>query len=295
MPFSAADRLRCLCTLKHVLFYQDSRKLRHTISITNLLTTKSRLFSQSSTFSSRYNILYFGTDNFSVACFKSLLTKRESIIKNIQVVTPPDNLKAKIVTNQEVPLKRFCKQNGIQCVDAPPKSLAGWQLPELPSGEAYDIAVVVSFGYFLPRHIIHEFKIAAINVHPSLLPKYRGSSPIQYTILNGDNETGISVIELSPKRFDAGRILKQTHISIPTNLYFEDLHNMLAIHGGDALIDTIEHLDELQKHALTQDESLVTYAPRLEKSAAVINWNKQKAEQIYSLHRAISSRVGFIF
>lgn len=78
-------------------------------------------------------------------------------------------------------------------------------MPEKP----YDLGVVVSFGYFIPPPVIQSFKYGAINVHPSLLPRHRGAAPIQHTILTGDDETGVTVQELSEKAFDAGRILTQ--------------------------------------------------------------------------------------
>ncbi|KAI8139306.1 formyl transferase, partial [Fennellomyces sp. T-0311] len=85
------------------------------------------------------------------------------------------------------------------------KTLDGWKLP----GKDYDLGVVVSFGYFVPSEIIHGLKHGAVNVHPSLLPKFRGAAPIQHTILSGDDVTGVTVQELDDKKFDAGRILAQ--------------------------------------------------------------------------------------
>jgi methionyl-tRNA formyltransferase len=89
------------------------------------------------------------------------------------------------------------------------KTLKQWQLP---TDKQYDLAVVVSFGYFIPPHIISRFRLGAINVHPSLLPKYRGAAPIQHAILNGDRKTGVTVQELDEREFDAGRILNQKEV-----------------------------------------------------------------------------------
>ncbi|KAH6578035.1 hypothetical protein BASA50_000223 [Batrachochytrium salamandrivorans] len=248
-------------------------------------------FSNTTTQLTKYNILYFGTDDFSVTCLEAILKKRDSIIKSIQVVTPPDNINAKLTRNREVPLKQFCKSSNIVCEDAPPKTLSGWQLPSPINGDSFDIAIVVSFGYFLPKRIIQSFSKAAINVHPSLLPKYRGASPIQHAIINGDEETGVSIIELSAEKFDAGRILKQSHTKVSPGTFFDDLHTKLAIQGGQDLADTIEHLAHYQRQAKVQDESLVTHAPRFDKSAANVRWHEHTAEHIYTMHRAIGSRI----
>ncbi|KAI9026546.1 formyl transferase [Phycomyces nitens] len=87
------------------------------------------------------------------------------------------------------------------------KTLDNWKVPG-----KFDLGVVVSFGYFIPPHVIKSFEKGAINVHPSLLPKYRGAAPIQHTILGGDEETGVTVQELDDKAFDAGRILSQKKV-----------------------------------------------------------------------------------
>lgn len=134
------------------------------------------------------------------------------------------------------------------------KSLADWTLPPPPNnsdnssndGFMYDLGVVVSFGYFIPPHIISAFRYGAINVHPSLLPKFRGAAPIQHTILQGESETGVTVQELDDKEFDAGRILAQTVVDLtpvehPT---YKDLSVFLANVGSDLLIDTLQNFDQ---------------------------------------------------
>ncbi|KAI8929834.1 formyl transferase [Entophlyctis helioformis] len=238
-----------------------------------------------------YNLLFFGSDLFSIACLEELLRRKDSLIKSVQVVTPPDNLGAKRESLRQVPLKSFCQRSGIVSVDAPPKSLKGWQAPLQPSGAPFDVAAVVSFGYFLPRRIIESFPCGAINVHPSLLPRYRGASPIQYTILNGDKTTGVSIIELSTTSFDSGRVLKQSTMDVPRNIYYDSLHKSLSEQGARDLAETLMDLEYYQKHGWAQDESLVTHAPRFDKRAAHINWAHQTKEQVFALHRAIGSRI----
>eukprot|EP00842_Homolaphlyctis_polyrhiza_P000344 jgi/Hompol1/130/HPOL_002932-RA len=165
------------------------------------------------------------------------------------------------------------------------------QAPRLPNGDPFELAVVVSFGYFLPRRIIDTFTTAAVNVHPSLLPKYRGASPIQHAILGGDDVTGVSIIELSTDKFDAGRILKQVTVPVPNNVYYDDLHDSLANKGAELLVETLMDLDKHKRESTTQDESLVTHARRFEKSAGYISWKDQTKLQIFTLFRAIGSKV----
>lgn len=100
----------------------------------------------------------------------------------------------------------------------------------------------------MPHRILNQFKMGAINVHPSLLPQYRGAAPIHHTILNGDAETGISIMELDRKRFDAGKILKQSVYRIPNHeqIIYHDLYNQLAQLGGRDLTDVTLNFGEYQ-------------------------------------------------
>ncbi|RUS20317.1 formyl transferase [Endogone sp. FLAS-F59071] len=135
-----------------------------------------------------------------------------SVIQSIEVVAPPDRrIGRKLKELAPMPTKVFAKLHNLP-VHTPLEShsLTDWQLPTPVDriSPAFDLGVVVSFGCFLPPHILHAFRKGIVNVHPSLLPKYRGAAPIQYTVLNNDTETGITVQELE-NVFDAGRILAQ--------------------------------------------------------------------------------------
>jgi methionyl-tRNA formyltransferase len=126
--------------------------------------------------------------------------------------------------------------------------MKSWDPDWLSQWKEPDLAVVVSFGYFMPHRILNQFKLGAVNVHPSLLPRYRGAAPIHHSVLNGDSETGISIIELDRKRFDAGKILKQTVYEIPNHehVLYQDLYTQLAERGGHELTDVILNFEEYQ-------------------------------------------------
>lgn len=163
-----------------------------------------------------------------------------------------------------------------------------WLLkPQIP----LDLAVVVSFGYFIPPSVLCKFKFGGINVHPSLLPKYRGSAPIENTILNGEKETGVSIIGLHPSRFDAGNILNQTKLTIPNQIKYWGLHDLLAQKSSHLLFDTLKDFEKFKESSVSQDEKLVTKAPKTKKEMAIINWNKSTAQEIDRIYRAISHRV----
>ncbi|KAJ3125381.1 hypothetical protein HK098_000328 [Nowakowskiella sp. JEL0407] len=143
------------------------------------------------------------------------------------------------------------------------------------SPDDFDLAVVVSFGYFLPK---------------SLIRSYRGSAPIEHTLLNGDKETGVSIIELDETRFDAGRILNQTVSKVDPETDFLKLHNSLADIGAELLIETIKDLDKFKVEAKDQDETLVTRAPKISKDMASIDWNTMNSDQILRMFNALSYR-----
>jgi len=120
---------------------------------------------------------------------------------------------------------QFAQSQNIPCLTAPANSLKGWNLPE-----TYDIGLVASFGYFISSRIIESFSKGILNAHPSLLPKYRGASPIQYTIMNGDQYSGVSIIDLDSKHFDAGNIwLQEQVVETIMQLNFRPLNRIKAI------------------------------------------------------------------
>ncbi len=133
--------------------------------------------------------------------------------------------------------------------------------------------------------------MGGLNVHPSLLPKYRGSSPIQYTILNKDSKSGVSIIGLCTKSFDSGSILEQRVIDIDYPVEFTQLHDKLANLGSLALIDTLRNFDEKFKSATIQNESEVSKAPKLSPSDSEICWHNESADRIFRLYNALGNKV----
>lgn len=154
----------------------------------------------------------------------------------------------------------------------------------------YDLAIVISFGYFIPSFLLKEFRVG-LNVHPSLLPRYRGSSPIQYTILNQDKNAGVSIIELSPHAFDSGKILKQKQISITHPVSYTILHERLASEGASLLLDVLADLEYHCANSIDQDEDAVSKAPKITTGMALIDWNLMTAKDIYIKYLAIGEKI----
>jgi methionyl-tRNA formyltransferase len=156
----------------------------------------------------------------------------------------------------------------------------------------FEIGVVVSFGRLLPSSLISWFPRGCINAHPSLLPQWRGPAPIQHTLLSGQTTTGVSIQELSHNRFDAGRILMQTSCEVPPDVHFSGLSEKLADLSATLLAKTIDNIDSLRLLAREQDESRVTYAPKISSSVGNIDREQTAVDECLRLHRALGEHSG---
>lgn len=213
-----------------------------------------------------------------------MLQEKDSIISRLEVVCPPltskDKKKNSIYLHTLVPLLN------LKLHLAPPKTLEDWIPPH-----GFDLAIVVSFGYFIPLLILNNFK-TCLNIHPSLLPKYRGASPIQYTILNKDKVCGTSIIELHPTTFDAGRIVNQETFTLSGTEYFQELHDFLAVKSAQLLMNTIKDLDALKIKSVAQIGE-VTFAKKITKERGRIDFHLDSSDDIYTRYKAFGSKVLF--
>jgi len=178
-------------------------------------------------------------------------------------------------------VERFTKNNDL--------NLYIW--PHQLESNIYDIGVVVSFGYMIDADSIQNCKYGMINVHPSLLPRWRGSTPIQKAILKGDTKTGVTIVCLTPSRFDVGDILIQESIEIKKETKAIDLYKSLATYGSELLIKCILNLQHYQKHKQPQSQNGVSFARKLKKSDGLITWSKMTSHQVDRRFRAFD---GFI-
>ncbi|MEA1970349.1 MAG: methionyl-tRNA formyltransferase, partial [Thermodesulfobacteriota bacterium] len=150
--------------------------------------------------------------------------------------------------------------------------------------------VLVAFGQILPKELIGFPEFGCLNVHPSLLPKYRGAAPISWPIINGDRKTGVTIM-LMDEGVDSGDILLQEETDIGTDETFDDLHEKLSAMGARLLIRSIGEVMTGTLAGTPQDASLATFAPRLTSETGYINWDNE-AEKIVNLIRGLSSHPG---
>ncbi|KAG1057734.1 hypothetical protein G6F43_000452 [Rhizopus delemar] len=251
------------------------------------------LFSRSYSTTNKLKILFFGTDDFASTHLKALIDEKKkdnSCIESLDLVCPPDRLtgrKLEMLTPSETKGVAELFNVPVHHTPSKAKTLKQWQLP---TDKQYDLAVVVSFGYFIPPHIISRFRLGAINVHPSLLPNYRGAAPIQHAILNGDRKTGVTVQELDEREFDAGRILNQKEVNLDKSPLYSSLKKQLSQVGTELLLDTIVQLDLKKASAKTQDVSKATKAPKIKKEWSELDFKEMSAWKAEQLSRAIGEQ-----
>ena len=221
-------------------------------------------------------IIFFGNPDF---CQKPLQALNDSENEIISVVTSTDRKAGRGLKLVPSFVKTMSKDLNIPTIEVDDLKSIDFRntLVKLKA----DLFVVVAFK-FLPESIIGIPKFGSINVHPSLLPKYRGSSPIQYALLNGDVKTGVSIINLNTK-IDAGNIIGLKEYTISKNANYEQLHNDLSFLGSKLLIEVINNFKTNTIKSINQDESKKTLAPKIKKIDLKIDWN----EDVFSIHNKI--------
>jgi len=233
----------------------------------------------------KWRVLFFGTDNVAVSALKKLL-ERKDLVSEVSVVCK----RPKSAVPEPHPVKQFARHNGLNILQ--PQRLRDWMVPLSPEGMPYDIAVVVSFGQLIPQQVLRSFRFGGINMHPSLLPRFRGAAPIHHALLNDEKETGVSIIELHPREFDAGRILLQERHPIAPNATFGGLSSELAELGANCLIETLSNYNVLLDSASIQPAEKVSLAPKVAAEMGHIDWTTQSAAQVYRVWRALGDNVG---
>ena len=226
-------------------------------------------------------ILFMGTPDFALFSLRALVEAGEDIIG---VVTQPDKPKGRGYTLTPPPVKVYATEQGIPVYQ--PNTLRGEEFAELLEELSPDLIIVVAYGKILPLNVLEFPKYGCINVHGSLLPAYRGAAPMQRAIMEGQYETGITTMMMDVG-LDTGDMLLVGKVTIEENDNFETIHDKLGECGASTLLET---LDELRAGTLTrtkQDDSLATYAAKIEKSDCLIDFSKT-ANEVHNQIRGLS-------
>lgn len=226
-----------------------------------------------------------GTPDFSVPVLKGLVEKGYEVKA---VVTQPDKKVGRKQKITKTPAKIAAEELDIP-VYQPVKLSGSSELDELIAMNA-DFIVTAAYGQFLPTKFLNSAKIAAVNVHGSLLPKYRGGAPIQYSLINGDKETGITIMEMV-KKMDAGDIYAQKAIEIEPDDTAGSLFEKLSYLGRDLLLETLPKISDGSVQKVTQNEEEVVFSPNITKNQERIT-SKMTAQEANNLLRGLNPDPG---
>jgi methionyl-tRNA formyltransferase len=229
----------------------------------------------------RYRVVFFGTPEFAVPTLRALLDGPDRVVG---VVCQPDKPAGRGQQLHAPPVKQLAEQHGVPV--AQPVKLKTGEFPDLLRGWAADLAVVAAYGRILPAALLAMPRRACINVHASLLPKYRGAAPIQWALRRGEAVTGVTIMCMN-ERMDEGDILLQRATPILPGETYGGLQARLAELGAVALMEALAALHDGTLHPTSQDAAAATYAPMIEKQDGAIDW-AQPAQAIALQVRAFN-------
>ena len=226
------------------------------------------------------NIVFMGTPEFSVPTLQQL----HKSTHNIQlVVTQPDRPKGRGRESMPSPVKRFALEEKIPVFQ--PEKCSAPDVENILREYDTDVFVVVAFGQILNKNLLSIPRNFCINLHSSLLPKYRGAAPINWAIINGETETGITTMKMD-SGLDTGDILLTHKVSIAPLDDAKSLHDTLALKGSILMLDTLQKLESGTLKPICQKSGHSTYAPKLKKEDGLIDWN-QSALKIHNRVRGL--------
>lgn len=218
------------------------------------------------------DIIFMGTPEFAVYALETLIASPHRVVA---VYTQPPRPAGRGQKEQPSPVQKLAEMHHIPVCS--PLSL---KTPEIQAEFAAwkaDVAVVAAYGLILPEAILRANKFGCINIHPSLLPRWRGAAPIQRAVLAGDRETGVAIMQMD-KGLDTGDILRMETLPLPDGMTAGELHDNLAKQGASLLLKVLDGLENGNINPQKQSADGVTYAEKIRKEEAKINWNRSASE-----------------
>lgn len=218
-------------------------------------------------------VVFMGSPTFATPSLRALLEHHEVVL----VVTQPDKPAGRGKKLAAPPVKQVAVEAGVEVVQ--PRSARKPEFAEMLRATGAEVGVVVAYGKILPRAVLEAFPRGCINVHASLLPAYRGAAPIQWSIIKGETETGVAIMQLD-EGMDTGPVLLERREPIRPDDTAGTLFDRLAPLGADALIEALAGLEAGSLEPTAQDESAASYAPMLKKSDGEVDWSKPAADVV---------------
>ena len=217
----------------------------------------------------KMKIVFMGTPDFAVGALEALVEAGHEVVA---VVTQPDKPKGRGKEMQQTPVKVCALKHNIEVFQ--PVKIKTPEAVEVLNGYGADLFVVAAFGQILSKEILEMPKYGCVNIHASLLPKYRGAAPIQWAILDGEKETGVTIMQMN-EGLDTGDMLTKVMVPIDDTDTGESLFDKLAEAGAKLLIETIPQIETRTVTPQPQDDSLSTYAKMIKKEMGLIDWKKE--------------------
>ena len=232
------------------------------------------------------NIIFMGTPDFAAESLKAIIEKGHNIMA---VVTNPDRPKGRGMKMIATPVKEVAIEKNIP-VYQPLKGRGNEDFIEALKSLNPDVICVVAYGKILPKEILDIPKYGCINVHASLLPKYRGAAPIQWAVLNGDKTTGVTTMYMDVG-MDTGDMILKEEVQIGEDETTGELWERLSVIGGNLLVRTLDEIENGTVNRIPQGDDF-TVAPMLSKDMAKIDWQSKNAKEIKNLVRGLNPIMG---
>ncbi len=226
-------------------------------------------------------ILFMGTPEFAEVSLKALVEDNRDVVC---VITQPDKPKGRGYEMAMPEVKVYAMEKNIPVYQ--PDTLKDETILPLLQEYQPDVIIVVAYGKILPEYVLNFPKYGCINIHGSLLPKYRGAAPIQRAVIDGEKVSGVTSMYME-KGLDTGDMLIKRELPIGRETTAGEYHDALAILGGEVLLETLDALSEGKLSPQSQDDSLSTYASQLSKAEGEINWNNT-SDEIYNKVRGLN-------
>lgn len=213
-------------------------------------------------------ILFAGTPEFAVSTLQALIDSEHEVVA---VYTQPDRPAGRGRKVAKSPVKELAEQHLLTVLQ--PNTMRDAEQQRIMDELEPDVMIVVAYGLLLPPDILSAPKYGCLNVHASLLPRWRGAAPIQYAILHGDKKTGVTIMQMD-QGLDTGDMLLVRECDIKPDDSSADLHDRLATMGADALLETLQLVESHQLKPVAQEDAHTTYARKIQKIDAQIHWQK---------------------
>ena len=219
-----------------------------------------------------------GTPEFSVPALEALIKNKFNVLA---VYTQPPKESKRGQKINPSPIEEFSKKNKIDFRN--PSNLKTEEEFEIFKKLAPDIVVVVAYGQIIPNFFLNIPKFGFINIHASLLPKWRGAAPIQRAIMNGDKTIGVSIMKIEEK-LDSGPVLSTKKIELNQNAIYGEIEKKLSVIGADLLIESLKNIEKNESKFFEQSHSEATYAKKINKKETIINWNLDANKVLAHIH-----------